>query len=193
MLRADPGYQVPVPAPGWHGEGMPKSTPDATAATPDAAGPAADASLLGRLQQDLTAAMRARDDLRMATLRLAIAGCKEAAVAGDEARVLSDDDVRAVLARGVKQRDEAAEAYRAAGQAERADREVAERDVLAAYLPAGLSDDEVAAVVDRVLTEGGFEGPRAMGAAMKAVQAALGGRADGKVVAGLVKARLTGG
>lgn len=142
------------------------------------------------LQADLTAAMRARDEVRVATLRLTIAACQEAAVAGDEAKVLSDDEVLVVITRAVKQRDEAADAFRQAGHVERADRELAERAVLAAYLPAGLADDEVAAIVERVLADGGFDGPRAMGAAMKAVQAEVAGRADGALVAALVKARL---
>jgi hypothetical protein len=143
------------------------------------------------LQQDLTAAMRARDELATATLRLAISACKEAAVAGAEAKVLSDDDVLAVLTREVKRRDEAAELYRNAGADERADREIAERDVLAKYLPAVLGEDEVRAIVDRVIETGGFTEQKQMGQAMKAVQAELGGRADGKLVAGLVKERLT--
>jgi uncharacterized protein len=147
--------------------------------------------LQDQLQQDLTAAMRARDELATSTLRLAIAACKEAAVAGDEAKVLSDDEVLQLLAREVKRRDEAAEAYRSAGADDRATREIAERDVLAKYLPAALSEDEVRAVVDRVMADGGFTEQKQMGRAMKAVQAELGGRADGKLVAGLVKARLS--
>jgi uncharacterized protein YqeY len=148
--------------------------------------------LLDTLQEDLTAAMRARDEVRTSTLRLTIAACKEAAVAGTEAKVLSDDEVLTLITREVKRRDEAAEAYRGAGADDRAERELAERDVLAAYLPAALSEDEVRAVVDRVVTAGGYTEQKQMGQAMKAVQAELGGRADGKLVAGLVKARLSG-
>jgi uncharacterized protein YqeY len=148
--------------------------------------------LQDRLQQDLTAAMRARDELTTSTLRLAIAACKEAAVAGDEAKVLTDDEVLQLLAREVKRRDEAAEAYKGAGADDRATRELAERDVLATYLPAALTEDEIRATVDRVMADGGFTEQKQMGQAMKAVQAELGGRADGKLVAGLVKERLTG-
>jgi uncharacterized protein YqeY len=143
------------------------------------------------LQQDLTAAMRARDELTMATLRLAISAVKEASVAGTEAKVLSDDEVLAILAREVKRRDEAADLYRGAGADDRAAREIAERDVLATYLPDALSDDDVRAVVDRIVEAGGFTEQKQMGQAMKAVQAELGGRADGKLVAGLVKERLS--
>ena len=147
--------------------------------------------LQDQLQHDLTDAMRARDELTTATLRLAIAACKEAAVAGDEAKVLTDDEVLQLLAREVKRRDEAAEAYRGAGAADRATRELAEREVLAKYLPGALGEDEVRAVVDRVLTAGGFTEQKQMGQAMKAVQTELGGRADGRLVAGLVKERLS--
>lgn len=147
--------------------------------------------LADQLQSDLTTAMKARDELTVAVLRSAIAGVKEARVAGAETRELSDDDVLAVLGREAKKRDEAAAAFADAGRAESAARERAEGEVLARYLPAALTDDEVAALVDRVLADGGFSSPKDMGPAMKAVQAEVAGRADGKAVATLVKARLT--
>ena len=143
--------------------------------------------LLDQLQADLTAAMKARDEVVVGTLRMAIAAVKEAAVAGDAARQLSDDEVLAVLARQAKQRDEAVEAFTAGGRPEQAAREAAEREVLARYLPKGLSEAELEQLVRTTLAEGGFEGPKAMGPAMKAVQAAVAGRADGKAVAALVK------
>jgi len=143
------------------------------------------------LQQDLTTAMRARDAVATSTLRLAIAACKEAAVAGAEAKVLSDDEVLQLLTREVKKRDEAAEAYRSAGAEERASSELAERDVLARYLPKGLTEDEVRTTVERVMSAEGFTEQKQMGQAMKAVQAELAGRADGKLVASLVKERLS--
>lgn len=149
-------------------------------------------TLAERLQSDLTAAMKARDQIRISTLRMAIAAVKEAAVAGSSAKALDDAEVEAVLRTQVKRRDEAAEAFRSGGRDEQAAKELAEREVLAAYLPAELGEDELAAIVEEVVAEGGFDDPSQMGAAMKAVMAAVEGRADGKTVSALVKARLAG-
>ncbi|EIV95366.1 GatB/YqeY domain-containing protein [Frankia sp. QA3] len=146
-----------------------------------------------RLRADLTTAMKARDELRTSTLRLALAAVKDAEVAGAAARVLDDAEVSKVLTREVKKRREAADAYAAAGRAEQADRERAEGEVLGEYLPRQLGDDELAAIIDRVLAELGLSGPKAIGPAMKSVQAAVAGRAEGGRVAAMVKARLAGG
>lgn len=147
--------------------------------------------LADQIQDDLTRAMKQRDALTVAVLRSALAAVKEARVAGAEVRDLTDDDVVAVVAKEAKKRDEAAAAFADAGRTDQAERERAEGAVLARYLPARLSEDEVASTVDRVLADGGFSSPTDMGAAMKAVMAALAGQADGKVVSALVKARLT--
>lgn len=149
--------------------------------------------LADQIQTDLTTAMKARDELRVAVLRMAMAAIKEAAVSGAEARTLSDDEVVALLGKEAKRREEAAEAFAAAGRDESAARELAERDVLAGYLPAPMSDEELAALVDEALAEGGFDSPAQMGLAMKAAMAKVDGRADGKAVSALVKARLAGG
>ncbi|ADP78433.1 GatB/YqeY domain-containing protein [Pseudofrankia inefficax] len=148
-------------------------------------------TLKERLRADLTTAMKARDELRTSTLRLAISAVKEAEVAGKSAHELTDDEVEKVLTREVRKRREAADAYAGAGRAEQAARERSEGEVLADYLPKQLGDDELAAIVDKVLADGDFAGPKAIGPAMKAVQAIVAGRADGGKVAGLVKARLT--
>jgi len=145
--------------------------------------------LAERLRDDLTAAMKRRDELATSALRMALAGIKEAAVSGKEARDLDDDEIIKVLTKQVKKREEAAEAFRNAGRADRADRELAEREVLAAYLPAALS---LEAIVNEVLAEGAFSGMAAMGPAMKAVTARVAGRADGKTVSALVRERLAG-
>lgn len=147
-------------------------------------------ALADRLQADLTAAMKARDELAVATLRMAIAAVKEARVAGSEARDLGDDEVEAVLRAQVKRRDEAAEAFRAGGRTAQAERELAERQVLTRYLPEELDDDALAELVDRALAEGGFQDPSQMGPAMKTVMAEVAGRADGKRVSAMVKHRL---
>jgi len=146
--------------------------------------------LAERLRDDLTAAMKRRDELATSALRMALAGIKEAAVSGKEARDLDDDEIVKVLTKQVKRREEAAEAFRNAGRDDRADRELAEAKVLAAYLPAALSPEEIEAIVTETLAEGGFSGMAAMGPAMKAVTAKVAGRADGKTVSTLVRERL---
>jgi uncharacterized protein YqeY len=99
--------------------------------------------------------------------------------------------VRAIIARGVKERDESAVAYAEAGRDDLAAVEIAQRAVLAAYLPEPLTDDEVVGIVEQVIAEHGFEGRSDMGPAMKAVRAVIAGRADGKVVAAAVTAALS--
>jgi uncharacterized protein YqeY len=146
-----------------------------------------------QLRADLTAAMKRRDEVATSALRMAIAAMKEAAVAGKEAKELTDDEILKVLNREVKRRDEAAEAFRNGDRPDRADREQAEREVLAAYLPAALSPEELEALITEVLAEGGFSGMQAMGPAMKAITAKVAGRADGKTVSDLVRARLSAG
>ena len=149
--------------------------------------------LKNRLQDDLTDAMRARDELRMSTIRMALTAITNEEVAGKQARELTDDEVLAVLGREAKKRREAAEAFTAADRPELADREVAEGVVLDTYLPAQLTDDEVAALVADAVAEataGGAEGPRAIGAVMKIVQPQVTGRADGGRVAAEVRRQL---
>ena len=148
--------------------------------------------LADQIQTDLTAAMKARDQLRVSVLRMALAAVKEARVSGDEVRDLGDADVQALLAKEAKRREEAAAAFAEGGRTDSAERELAERDVLAAYLPAPMSEDDLAALVDEALAEGGFTEPSQMGLAMKAAMAKVAGQADGKVVSALVKARLSG-
>ena len=148
--------------------------------------------LKDRLQQDLTTSMKARDELRTATLRMVLTAIGNEEVAGKAARELSTDEELKVVAREAKKRREAAEAFRSGGAADRAERELAEEQVLADYLPAQLSDDELAALVTQAVQETGAEGPQAMGAVMKAVNPKVAGRAEGGRVAAAVRAALTG-
>lgn len=149
--------------------------------------------LAEQIQADLTAAMKARDQLTVSVLRLALAAIKEARVSGEESHELSDQDVEAILVREAKRREEAAAAFADGGRADGAAKELAERDILARYLPTPMTTDELAAIVDEALTDGGFTEPSQMGQAMKAAMAAVDGRADGKAVSALVKDRLAGG
>jgi uncharacterized protein len=134
--------------------------------------------------------MKARDELRTATLRMVLAAVSAEEVAGKEARELSDEEVQAVLRREAKKRREAAEAFGSAGRAEQAVREQAEGEVLAGYLPAQLDDADLAALVADVVTRTGASGRRDMGRVMGQVQAAVAGRADGARVAAEVRRQL---
>ncbi len=149
-------------------------------------------ALQDRLRADLTASMKARDELTTATLRMALTALGNEEVAGTAARALSDEQEIAVLAREAKKRREAAEAFRAGGAADRADRELAEEQVLAGYLPAPLTDEELEALVAQAIAETGANGPQAMGTVMKTVGPIVAGRAEGGRVAAAVRAALAG-
>ena len=148
------------------------------------------ADLKNRLRADLTTAMKARDELRTATLRMVLAAVSAEEVSGKEARELSDDEVMGVLRRESKKRREAAEAFAGAGRAEQAEREEAEGGVLAAYLPAQLDDADLAALVADVVTRTGAAGMKDMGKVMGAVQGPVAGRAEGGRVAAEVRRQL---
>ena len=108
-----------------------------------------------KLRTDLTEAMRARDQVRLRTLRMALTSITNEEVSGDSVHELSDDQVLKVLAREAKKRREAAEAFAAAGRADQAEAERAEGDVLAAYLPAQPPNENGA----RTTAHGAFKGP----------------------------------
>ncbi len=148
------------------------------------------------LRSDLTAAMKARDELVKSTLRMTLTAVGNAEVAGTTARELSDDEVVKVIAKEAKKRAESAEAFAGAGREELAAQERAEGEILARYLPTQLGDDELAeiarsAVADTAAELGEQPGPRQMGQVMKRATAAAAGRADGGRVAAAVKALLT--
>lgn len=146
-----------------------------------------------QLQADLTTAMKAKDALTVSTLRMALAAVMNAEVAGKQQVTLTDDEVLAVLAAEARKRTESAEVYEDAGRTEMAAKERAEAEVLKAYLPAELSDDELASVVAEQVAAAagnGLEGPKAMGAVIKAVREQVGSAADGSRIAAAVKAAL---
>ncbi|MFD7897021.1 MULTISPECIES: GatB/YqeY domain-containing protein [unclassified Streptomyces] len=150
-------------------------------------------SLKSKLKEDLTEAIRARDELRSATLRLTLSAITKEEVSGTTARELSDDEVQKVIAKEAKKRREAAEAFTQGGRPEQAERERAEGVLLDAYLPKQLTDEELGAIVAQAVEEAkaaGAEGPRAMGAVMKIVNPKVAGRAEGGRVAALVKQSL---
>jgi uncharacterized protein YqeY len=147
-------------------------------------------ALKEKLRSDLSAAMKARDELRTRTLRMALTAVTTEEVSGKKARELSDDEIVKVLAREAKKRREAAEAFAQADRAEQAQAERDEGAVLDTYLPAQLSDEELATLVAAAITESGAEGPRAMGQVMKIVNPQVAGKAEGGRVAAEVKRQL---
>jgi uncharacterized protein len=144
-----------------------------------------------RLRTDLNAAMRARDQVRLRTLRMALTSITNEEVSGDAARELSDDEIVKVLTREAKKRREAADAFESAGRADQAAAERAEGVVLADYLPAQLTDEELTSMVSAAIAETGAAGMPGMGKVMKVVTAQVAGRADGARVAAEVRRQLT--
>ncbi len=151
--------------------------------------------LSDRLQTDMVTAMKARDAATLSTLRMAIAAIRNEQVAGKEARVLSEAEVVQVLNREVAKRRDSAEAYTAGNRAELAAKELSEVEVLQRYLPTGLTDDELDAIVAEEVSAaaastGGAPTMKQMGLVIKAVNARAAGRAEGAKVAAKVKAAL---
>ena len=150
-------------------------------------------SLKEKLQNDLTDAMRSRDELRSSTIRMVLTAIKNEEVSGKEARELSDSEIITVLSREAKKRREAAEAFEQAGANDRAATEKAEGGVIAEYLPKQLSESEKKDLIAAAIKESGAATPAQMGLVMKALQPKIAGKADGGTVSALVKAALTGG
>ena len=147
--------------------------------------------LLDEIRADLTAAMKSKDKLTVATLRSVVAAVQEAEVAGTSATTLDDEQVQKVIAAQAKRRVEAAEAFEEGGRTEKAADERAELTILEQYLPEQLDADALAKIVDRVLADGGYSTMAEMGQAMKAVNAEVAGKAEGRIVAELVKSHLS--
>ena len=152
-------------------------------------------SVKARLQADLTAAMKARDEVALSTIRMLRAAIMNAEVAGDEAVELTDGQAIAVLQSEAKKRAESAAVYEENDRPESAAKERAELEVIERYLPAAMSDDELAAIGDEEVAAAaanGAEGGKAMGMVIKAVRERAGASADGSRIAALVKSRLAG-
>ncbi len=149
-------------------------------------------ALKDRLRQDLTTAMKTRDEIRSSTIRMVLTAITNAEVSGKEARELSDDDVVGVLSTEAKKRREAAQAFEDGGRDEMAAKEKAEAAVIADYLPEQLGEDEIAALVTAAIEQVGAagEGMKAMGKVMGVVTPQTKGRADGGVVAAEVRRQL---
>jgi len=148
--------------------------------------------LKDRLRREMTEAMKARDADRLSALRMLAAAVKNEEVRPEVLHELDDDEFRAVASREVKRRKEAAEAFAGAGREDRAEKERAEAVVLETYLPAGLSEQELTALIDGAIEASNVSGPGDFGTVMRLVMAQAKGRADGAVVGAKVRERLGG-
>ena len=148
-------------------------------------------SLKDKLKADLTESIRSRDELKSSTIRMILTSITNEEVSGKEARTLTDAEVITVLSREAKKRREAAEAFDQGGANDRADRERAEGQVIATYLPTQLSDDELASLIKEAISSTGASGPQGMGQVMKFLQPKVAGRVDGARVSAAVKEALS--
>ena len=147
-------------------------------------------SLKEQITQDMKTAMRARETVKLGTIRLMLAEIKRKEV--DERIEVSDQQALAIIEKMIKQRKDSISQFEAGGRADLADIEKAELAILITYMPAGLSDAEVAAEVAAAVAGSGAAGAQDMGKVMAIVKLKLAGRADMSVVSALVKAALTG-
>ncbi|WP_430335446.1 GatB/YqeY domain-containing protein [Rhodococcus sp. ACT016] len=152
-------------------------------------------TLKSKLRADLTTAMKAKDQLRLSTLRMILAAVQKEETSGKEARELDDDEVLKILTKESKKRGEAAEIYTEAGRGELAANERAEAQVIDSYLPTPLTDAELADVADTAIAQvaeelGERPGMRQMGQVMKVATALAAGKADGSRISKSVKDRL---
>lgn len=146
-------------------------------------------SLLDRLTEDMKSAMKAGEAVRLGTIRLLRGQIKDAAI--DKRADLTDDEELGVLANAAKKRRESIQAYQDAGRLDLAAREEAELAVIQSYLPAALTAAEVETIVDRAITEAGAQSIRDIGKVMPLVMNQTKGRADGKMVSGMVRRKLS--
>ena len=147
-------------------------------------------SIKKTLQADLTEAIRGRNEIVSGTIRMVLTAITNEEVSGKEARTLTDAEIITVLSREAKKRREAAEAFADAGRADKAALEKAEGEVIAKYLPAQMSEDEIKKLIAAAIAQTGASGPADMGKVMGVIKSQVAGKADGGTVSGLVKAAL---
>lgn len=148
---------------------------------------------LEKINQDITAAMKAKDSERLSTLRMMKTALKNRELESDKGTTIGEAEAVEVLQRLLKQRRDSIEQYTKAGRPELADKEAAEMKIIQEYLPAALDETAIGEIVAAVITETGASSPAQMGVVMKATMAKLAGQTvDGKVVSAIVKAKLGG-
>ena len=150
-------------------------------------------SIKEQLKKDLTEAIRGRDEITSGTIRMVLTAITNEEVAGKEARVLSDEEIITVLSREAKKRREAADEFAKANRPDRSAEEKAEGEVIARYLPAQLTEEDVKKLIAAAIAATGAAGPGDMGKVMGAIKGQIAGKADGSLVSSLVKAALAGG
>ncbi len=148
-------------------------------------------NLKERLSQDMKLAMKAKDSVKLSTIRMTISALKNKEI--ELGKELGDDGILDVISKAVKQRRDSAKQYRDAGREDLANNEEAEIKVLTEYLPSQMTEDEIKKVVDGTITEAGAESMKDMGKVMKLLMPKVQGKADGAVVNKIVKATLSGG
>ena len=147
-------------------------------------------SLKDRLLQDMKEAMKARDQLKLSTLRLLVSEIKNKEI--DAKGELKDEAILAIIQKAVKQRQDSIAQYEKGGRQDLADKEKAELEILKAYLPEELSQEEILKIIDEAIAATGATSPKEMGKVMREVMPKVKGRADGKMVNELVRKRLAG-
>ena len=147
-------------------------------------------SIKETLQKDLTEAIRGRNEITSGTIRMVLTAITNEEVSGKEARILSEDEIITVLSREAKKRREAAEEFTKANRPDKAAEEKAEGEVIAKYLPAQLSEDDIKMMIAAAIASTGAAGPGDMGKVMGAIKPQIAGKADGALVSSLVKAAL---
>ena len=145
------------------------------------------------LKADLTEAIRSSDKVVSGTIRMVLTAITNEEVSGKEARVLSEDEIITVLSREAKKRREAAEEFAKANRPDKAAEEKAEGEVIAKYLPAQLSEEDIKKMIAAAVASTGAAGPGDMGKVMGVIKPQIAGKADGALVSSLVKAALAGG
>ena len=144
-----------------------------------------------RLRNDLTQAIRSRDELTSGTIRMVLTAITNEEVSGKTARELSDEEIITVLSREAKKRREAAEAFETGDRPERAALEKSEGEVIAMYLPEQLDEEKLNEMIAEAIAETGASGPAGMGLVMKVLSPKIAGKADGGAVSAAVKAALS--
>lgn len=147
-------------------------------------------SVKDRINEDMKAALRARDAARLSAIRMLLAAVKQKEV--DERVVADDAAVTAIVEKLIKQRRDSIEQFGKAGRTDLVDKEKAELDLLAGYLPQQLSEAELSAAIDAAIAEAGATGPQAMGKVMGLLKPRIAGRADMGKASALVKRKLGG-
>ena len=145
------------------------------------------------LKSDLTEAIRSSNKVVSGTIRMVLTAITNEEVSGKEARVLTEDEIITVLSREAKKRREAAEEFAKANRPDKSAEEKAEGEVIAKYLPAQLSEEDIKKMIAAAVASTGAAGPGDMGKVMGAIKGQIAGKADGSLVSSLVKAALAGG